>query len=431
MGRRTTGPGWRAVCRGAVAAAVLGLWAPSAVAADAEPSYGFAPDARTVPGVAGTAQAVPLTAGRVYRSSLPVSEAVHYRLDLDATSNAYVSATAVPPPDAAVSASDGVRVSVRDGEDHTCSSETETFGGGQSTRPLTAVAERLLNRARQRCATAGTYYAVVERVGTTAPDDAAWDLELAVYSEPALTRPEPTAAPEARSTESATPLTGEEVRRDGGTGFASAVGIGQGVWRTDLTPGQTVFYKVPLGWGERLQATADLAASGAGSRVVVGALELSLHSPVRAVLDGENLNFDGRARSASLDPTPPVAYENRYSSSDEVKGARFGGSYYLAVHLSARMTERFGAGPFAVTLRVRVEGAEQAGPAYGGQFAPRDVFAPVAGVGGASGLPSGGGDADDDDRTMTIVAVSGIGGGTAILAVLGVWTVAVRRRAVP
>lgn len=431
MGRRTAW--WRAVCRVAAVAAVLcATWAgagvPSAVAAPSPVPYGFSPDATTVPGVGSTADAARLEPGRTYRSSLPVSEDVYYRLELDGTSNAYVSATVVPPADAAVSASDGLRVSVQDADSRSCSSETENFGGGSSARPITAVALREPSEGRTRCGEAGTYYVVVERVGTTTADDVAWDLELATFSEPPLEEAVPSSAPEAWNSAPPAPLTGEPVLRDGGTGFASAVSAGQGVWRSDLTPGRTVFYKVPVGWGQQLHATAELAGSGEGSRVVVGALELSVHSPVREPLDDASLNYNGGQRSASLDPLPPVTYENRYGNTDLVKGARFGGSYYLVVHLAAQVADRFGDGPFALTLRVRVDGSERSGPGYDGRFQPQDVFGSPVGVGEPGGVPSGGGGAGGDDALMTVVAVSGIGGGTVILAVLGVWTTVGRRR---
>ncbi|MGW5638886.1 hypothetical protein [Streptomyces sp. NPDC003832] len=419
-----------AAVAGALGATGTGSGTPSAVAAPAPTPYGFSPDATTVPGVAGTADAAVLQPGRTYRSSLPVTGEVHYRLELDAASRIYVSATAVPPADATVSASDGIRVSVRDADGGSCSFETETYGGGRSARPITAVGAREPSTRSSRCTAAGTYYAVVERVGTTAPDDAAWDLELATFSEPPLRDTAATTAPESWDSASPEPVTGEAETRAGGTGFASAVPVTQGVWRSDVVPGQTAFYKVPVAWGERLSASAELAGSAGGSRIAVGALELSVHNPVRAPLDDVSLNYRGERGSAALDPLPPVAYENRYGNTDQIGGVRFGGSYYLVVHVAPQLAERFGEGPFALTLRVRLDGQAQRGPAYAGRFAPRDVFTAVeAGEPGAESSGGGTGGGDGGGTLMTIVAVGGIGGGTAILAVLAVWAGAGRRRA--
>lgn len=49
---------------------------------------------------------------------------------------------------------------------------------------------------------------------------------------------------------------------------------------------------------------------------------------------------------------------------------RFAGSYYLVVHLAAQVADRFGEGPFGLTLRVRVAGSAGTGPAYAGAANP-------------------------------------------------------------
>ncbi|MBD0841091.1 hypothetical protein [Streptomyces sp. TRM68416] len=442
MGRRTAW--WGAACRfGALRAAVVtalvcgtavALPGRPAVAEDAPSPYAFAPDARSVAAATGAADAARLEAGRTYKSSLPVTGDTYYRLDLDATSNAYVSATAIPPADAEVSSSNGLRISVRDADGGSCSFKTETFAGGSlSSHAITAVGMREISADRPRCAKAGTYSVVVERVGTTAPGDVTWDLELSTFLEPPLKRTGATTAPEPWNSDAPRPVTDKPERRSGGAGFASAVPVGQGAWRSDLTPGQTLYYKVPVGWGQHVHATAELAGGAGDSRIAVGALELSLHSPVRASLDEDSLNYRGKPITATLEPLPPVRYENRYGATDRVKGMRFAGSYYLVVHLAAHVAERFGDGPYTVTLRVRLSGSDRTGPGYAGQFVPQGVFAPVVGAPGGllpgGGDGGGGGGGPEDDTAMTVLAVSGIGGGTVVLVVLGVWTVVGRRRA--
>ncbi|WP_367321973.1 hypothetical protein [Streptomyces sp. HUAS ZL42] len=394
-------------------------------------SYAFADDAKSVRAATSTTDAELLEPGTTYRSTLPDQAEVYYRLELDATSNAYFSATAVPRPGATVSASDGIRVSVQDGDSRTCSVETTTFGAARSPRPITAWGARDAGRRRNSCQEAGTYYVVVERVGTagssasssSSPD--AWDLELLPVLEPPLRKAAATNAPEVWDSSSPAPLTGDPVDRAGGAGFATATPVGQGVWRADITPGQTLFYKVPVGWGRQLYATADLGSTGQGSGYVVHALDLALYNPVRADVDDANINYNGSQRSASLAPLPPVAYVNRYSTTDSVNGMRFAGSYYLAVHLSAQMADRFGDGPFGLMLRVRVGGVGESGPGYAGQPVPRDVFEVTEGDREAVAE----GAAARGDTAMTVTAVGGIGAGTVLLAVLGVWTVTARRRA--
>jgi hypothetical protein len=171
---------------------------------------------------------------------------------------------------------------------------------------------------------------------------------------------------------------------------------------------------------------------------VTGALSLSLYNPVRGYVTQAATGYRGARESAALEPLPPVAYVNRYAIPDQVAATRFAGWYYFAVHLAAQTADRFGPGPYGLTLRVRLSGAARPGPGYAGASVPRNLFevtdedrgeAAAAGAGGAASAGGGGGDGDGRRLLMTVLAAGGIGGGTALLTVLGVWTVSARRRA--
>ncbi|MFJ6832646.1 hypothetical protein [Streptomyces sp. NPDC091209] len=422
-------------------------------AADGTPApYAFAEDATTVTGTSDSTDAVRLEPGRTYKSSVGVAGRdgrLYYRLELDAVSNAYVAATAVPRRGATVSYSDGLKVSLQDDNGRNCSfSGTVHFGATQSPHPVAAWASRETSGKQYACQSAGTYYVVVERTGaagttggttgsagTPASSSRPWDLELSYVSEPGLkTASGPTSAPDVWNSASPDALVGTPKHRAGGAGFSVAVPLGQGVWKDDISPGQTRFYKVPVDWGQRFYATADLGSASRGEGYMGTALVMSLYNPVRGFVDGVGSGYDGSQRSAALDPLPPVAYENRYALNDRVSGMRFAGSYYLVVHLAAQVADRFGEGPFGLTLRVRVAGAARTGPAYAGRATPRDVFAvPVGNSGnaaddGASGTGDGGG--AGRRGTMKLVAAGGIGAGSLLMVILGVWTLLARRRAV-
>ncbi|MFC0055397.1 hypothetical protein [Streptomyces actinomycinicus] len=407
--------------------AVLVLSAVSpAVAAGARPgTYDFAPGARTVAGAGDTAGAALLGPGHTYRSSLPGDGKLFYRLRLRATDTAYVPVTAVPPAGATVSATDGIRVSVRDARGSSCSFASARFGAGLSPRPVTALAEREAGKAL--CQGEGTYYLLVERLDAegsgTAARSGAWDLEIAPATEPDRAGTGPTAAAGAWDSATPQPLTARPADRTGGSGFATARPLGQGVWRTRLVPGQTQFYKVPLEWGRQLYASAELGGSS-GHGYVGGALTLSLHNPVRGSVDDTSLGYTGTPRPTSLQPLPPVEYTNRYAVPAAVSAVRFAGDYYLVLHLSTRLAGSFGAGPFRVTLRVRVGGQAHAGPQYAGRPVPEGLFTvtPRDRQAALTGDTGGG-----DDLVMKLVAFGGIGAGTALLLVLGGWTVAARR----
>ncbi|MEU9208828.1 hypothetical protein AB0D27_12980 [Streptomyces sp. NPDC048415] len=407
------------------------------VAAAAPKPYAFPENATTVEGAADTTGSVRLEPGKAYKSSIRRAAKLYYRLELDATSNAYVSATAVPRPGTTVSYSDGVKVSVQDGNSRDCSfSGTAHFGATQSPHPVAAWASRETGGKQYACQAPGTYYVVVERSGTTGSSAGDWDLELTYVSEPGLKKAAgSTSAPEAWNSASPDALPGQPKRRSGGAGFGTASALRQGNWQDGISPGQTLFYKVPVDWGQQLYATADLGSSTGGDGYVGTALVMALYNPVRGLVDDVGSGYDGGQRSAALDPLPPVAYENRYALNDRVSGMRFAGSYYLVVHLAAQVADKFGDGPFGLTLHVRVNGAARAGPEYAGRAEPRDAFDVPAGDsveasdGTAGGEPDTGGSAGGG--TMKVVAVGAIGTGSLLVLTLGVWTVAARRRAVP
>ncbi|MGW0083170.1 hypothetical protein [Streptomyces sp. NPDC003393] len=423
--------GWTVgVARLGVVAAVLGLVvaalpATSAVADGTPGGYGFADGAEAVTGATTTSGAQSLEPGRVYASSLPANGRLYYRLDLDATSTAYVSATAVPGAGTTVSATDGLRVSVRDARGSACSYQATRFGTGRSAHPIAAWGAREASPGHALCQGAGAYYVLVERIAATGSSSDAWPLELAVVTEPALERSGATRAPRTWDSASPEPAGGRAVHRAGGSGFARAATVGQGVWQARIRPGQTIFYRVPVDWGQQLSALAELAGAGGGSGYADGALTLSLYNPVRGYVEDAYAGYSGQPASAALAPLPPVAYANRYGFADQVKAMRFAGSYYLVVHLAAQTADTFGEGPYGLTLRVRVDGAARSGPGYAGRSEPRNLFEVTAGDRqAATGAGAGGGSA-----ALRALAVGGIGAGTVLLLVLGVWTLAARRRA--
>lgn len=406
----------------AAAAAVT----PSTDVSAATSSYAFAEDAQPVDGVKGTANAVLLEAGGTYRSSLPRGAKVYYRLDLDATSNAYVSVTAIPRADATLSITDGIRVSVQDADDHSCSTERARFGAARSPHPITAWGARTTSPADPLCQGSGAYYAVVERTGTADSSPGAWDLEITATTEPRLKQAAATSPPQVWDSASPAPVSGAAKRSQGGAGFSGAATVGQGVWSAGITPGQTLFYKVPVGWGQQPSATAELGgANGDGHGYAIDALALTLYNPVRADVEDANVGYDGKQKAASLAAVPPVDYTNRYAIPDRVNGMRFAGSYYLVVHLAAGVAAKFGDGPFRLTLRVGIEGGAQDGPAYEGQSVPANLFELTARERQAAAAAG----TADAHATMKAVAAGGIGAGTLVLVVLGVWTAAARRRA--
>lgn len=413
----------------ATTAALPGATARAADAlgsAGASTGYDFAGDAVRIAGARASADAEPLEAGATYRSTLPRSGVLYYRLELDDASDAYVSVTAVPGADGELTAVDGIRVSVQDADGGSCSVQSATFGAARSPRPVTAWGLREIDSGANRCQDPGTYYVGVER---TRPQDSPlddWDLELTAATEPRPRQTDATEAPRTWDSASPEPLPGEPEHRPGGNGFAHATPVGQGVWRDDIRPGETLYYKVPVDWGRQVYATAELAGSADASGYATGALRLALHNPVRGEVDDAAKGYTGRRTAVGLAPLPPVAYPNRYATAGQVGALRFAGEYYVVIHLAAQVADDFGQGPFGVTLRLRLEGAARTGPDYAGESRPKGLFE-ISAQDRAAATPAS---ADpDDDLAMKAVAVGGIGTGSLLLLGLAVWTATARRRA--
>ncbi|MFJ3584518.1 hypothetical protein ACIPPS_20140 [Streptomyces sp. NPDC090127] len=410
------------VCAAVFTAAAL----PGTAWAAGESPYGFDGGAQPIKGAATSLDARPLTAGQSYRDSIKKDGKLYYRVDLGTQENAYVSVVAVPKAGGAAEYGDGITVTLQDGSGAQCGYQDSSFASATFTRPITAYAHRTIEPDRSTCQQAGAYYVLVERTSKAAspPDD--WQLEIRYVPEPGVTQNGPTELPENWPSSSPPPPVGGPQKRQGGTGFHDATSLRQGEWRADIEPGQTLFYRVPVDWGQQVFATAELGSSPTGATgYVPNALVLSLDNPARGHVDQNTVSYDGKPATLALDPHRPVAFENRYSSHSTTNALRFAGWYHLSATLSPEIVKEYGDRPVQLTLRVNVTGTPKAGPAYAGDAGPFQVTADDrdAAASGASGDEAGTNDG------MVVVAAAGIGAGTVLLAGLGVWSFAGRRRA--
>nr|WP_137994571.1 hypothetical protein [Streptomyces vilmorinianum] len=412
---------------GALVAAVCAAASlPGQAWAAGESPYAFDGAASRVKGAASSLDAQQLKVGQSYRDSITKDGKLYYRVDLDAKRNAYVSVVAVPKPGGKAEYGDGIKVSLQDGSGSQCGYQDAAFESAGFTRPITAYAHRTIEADRSTCQRAGAYYVLVERTSkaVSTPDD--WELEIRYLSEPGVKQTGPTALPENWPSSSPPPPAGGPQKRLGGAGFHDATSLKQGEWRADIKPGQTLFYRVPVDWGQQIFATAELGSSPSGAtEYVSNALVLSLDNPARGHVDQDTVSYDGKPATLALDPHRPVAFENRYSSNSYTNAMRFAGWYYLSATLSPEVAKEYGDKPVPLTLRVNVTGTAKAGPAYDGDAGPfkvteNDRDAAASGASGSEAQKSGG---------MVLVAAAGIGAGTVLIVGLGLWTLVGRRRA--
>ncbi|WP_347560416.1 hypothetical protein [Streptomyces sp. AcH 505] len=399
----------------------------SAAAADGPGSYAFQPGAQRIAGAATTSDAKAIRAGSTYRDTIRLDGKLIYRVDLDAKTNAYVSAVAVPGSGAKVAYGDKIEVSLQNRDGINCSSNNAQFGPStEYPRPLAAYAYRTVDPTSPLCQEAGTYYVVIERTGGDDAADDPWELEIRDVAEPGLSAAGPTRPPENWPSASPAPLVAEPRQRAGGAGFSDATSLTRGEWATKIEPGQSLFYRVPVDWGQQLFTSVDLGSSG-GTGYVGGALSVALYNPARGLVDSsDSLSYDGKQKTTSLPPLPPVAYENRFDPSSGDKDMRFAGWYYLRVSLSPEVGKTFGDKAYGLTLETNVKGNATSGPGYAGpagDFAVTDDDREAATDGRSAAGAAG------PDGTMRLVGFAGIGAGTVLVLMLGVWTLLARRRA--
>lgn len=408
----------------AAAGAVTALPAGAAEAAPL-PAYSFDPSAQRIAGAASSADAKPLAPGGTYRDTLKKDGKLYYRLDLDTSKNTYVSAVAVPKPGGTAAYGDGFRISVQDGSGIECGYQDVNFASGEYVRPLAAYARRIVHPDVSGCQEAGTYYAVVERESDAAstPDD--WELELQHVTEPLLTKNGPDKLPESWPSGTPAPLAAEQKKRQGGNGFHDAVSLDKGEWRADIRPGQTLYWRVPVDWGQQLFTTAELGSSDAGDESVGNALALGLANPARGFVDLQTVSYSGDPARTALDPQRPVDHKNRSAYDTGTSGMRFAGWYYVTATLNPEIAEEYGDQPLPLILRVDVTGTKQSGPGYAGDPGIFQVTTDdrEAAASGATGAEAAG------DSTMAVVAAGGLGLGTVLLVGLGAWTLLARRAA--
>ncbi|GGY66864.1 hypothetical protein [Streptomyces omiyaensis] len=409
------------------AAAAVGTLTALPARADgtaALPPYAFDPGAQRIQGAASSADARVLEPGRTYRDTLKKDGKVYYRLDLDVKRNAYVSAVAVPKPGGKAAYGDGFRIAIQDGSGTECGYQEVNFASGDHVRPLTGYARRIVDPDASGCQDAGTYYVLVERESDAASAADDWELELQHVSEPLLSKAGPDELPDSWPSGTPAPPTGGPTVRQGGDGFHAAVSLRSGEWRADILPGQTLFWRVPVDWGQQLFATAELGSSSTGDELVGNALALGLDNPARGYVDLQTVGYSGKQATAALAPQRPVAHENRSSYETATSGMRFAGWYYLTATLSPEIAREYGDKAVPLTLRVTVRGDRKPGPGYDGD---PGVFQVTADDDKAAenGLTGGG---DGTDGTMVALAAGGLGLGTVLLAGLGAWTLLARRR---
>ncbi|MEV0370280.1 VWA domain-containing protein [Streptomyces sp. NPDC050636] len=372
-----------------------------------------------------------------YLDSIGPNEVRYYATDLDGASTADYSATVVPQPGAAVDHLDALHTEIAYGVGSTCASTTELFGQREGATPLTSGVSRIPSQSGTRgCDKAGRYWLVVERKAAKGSDASRWPLELMFHVEhplekgvtPAQSSPEYGAGGKDATMPATAP---KDVT--GGTSFNDARTLTQGVWRDTVLPAQTLWYKVPVGWGQQLRYDVEFANEPTikhySATTSIGRTQV--YTPSRAPVGsgtGEfspQVPYNGRLASLQMG-TVPVAWTNRYESDPNVVPVHHKGDFYIAVTLGAEAAEIAEDPQIGVVLRVAVLGKEKAGPEAGAAAVKTDDSHGEPGPSPDGAQHGGGG-----WSTGRVVAVAVGGVGVLLLAGLAAAYARARRKPQP
>nr|WSW68107.1 VWA domain-containing protein [Streptomyces sp. NBC_00995] len=360
---------------------------------------------------AATAGGAPVLVPGQYLDTIGPGEKRYYAVDLDAVSTADFAATAVPQPGAAVDTFDALSTRIEYDAHGSCGTDTARFLQNEGAVPLTSAVARIRSATGTRsCDRAGRYRLVVERESKKGSDAARWPLELVWGVEAPLAKgvtPAQSRTEYGRGGKEAALPAGDPRDVRGGTGFNDAETIGEGVWRDRILPSQTLWYRVPAGWGQQVRYEVEFAneptVEGATDTYSYGSTQL--YTPARHPLTGggefhPSAMYNGRPAAVAMGGVP-VAWTNRYENRTDVRPVHARGGFYLSVTLGAQAAEIAENPQIGLVLRVSVLGDERTGPEHG---------APVAGARGGDG---------QHDSTASAESGAGGAGWTGIAAAAG------------
>lgn len=393
-----------------------------------------------------TGSAPELTPG-LYHDSLPLDTAHHYaKVTRQAGESLTVTVSGAPTEKGSPyvsTAEHALTVALVLPDGTSCAQDQQSISAKSSLKLLSATAA--LDAAKSKrdsyqskdCMAATSFLVDITRTAPT--DGGALPVELLMTREPKTSGSTGSPAPVADL--SAIQALPKEATAsiDPGHGFSDAPTVTTGnTTNVALTLGDTIYYKVRVGWGQRLAASVELPRNGSNFAMQVDtASAISIYSPQRVLLDPNSSSKvsesttmfakDGATKTIGS-YTAPIAWANRdldYSASGDVgsdaaQWATAAGWYYVAVRTAPydSATSRTDLAAIPARLTVIVTGTAGQGPTYvdaGGQA----ISQPAPGEVSAGGQES---------SSFPWVAV----GGSAVVVLLAagavLWALRQRRR---
>lgn len=330
----------------------------------------------------------------------------------------------------------------------------DTMGYGMFASGL--VQSKTLNPAKntgrdQACASSEYLYFRVERQPSTATPVA---VEIKIVEEPSVSNVAslPPALKKITPNDNLeAPKPGTASQAVGGFSFNDAPVIGPGTYTTEIVPGERVFFRTHLDWGQsaifavngpQLVWPPNLGGFAKARGVLVAA---DLYSPERGILNGNvdstSFDEDGNTYNDLVYGVPEIRYQNRWGA-PEIRnnvGYSSAGDYYYSISLgTATLDGKFEGVAIPVEFTISVTGEVTGVPEYSTPFSMTEAQAPSIGSytpqANSSASPSG-----DPSQSASAVAtptepgafnwrVVLLGGGSAILIIVATTVLLVARR---
>ncbi|WP_328400087.1 vWA domain-containing protein [Nocardia sp. NBC_00403] len=398
-----------------------------------------------ITGTAGYDTAPVATAGQ-YLDTIGQKEKRYWAVDVPAGATTYFSGTLSFPRLPNISSTDDIntlqmRVYGADGKD--CNVfESEMTTKSSDGEALTvakafdgATKERKDGSSFDKCKGGGRYYFALtwDHVSNGVPERL--PIELLVGIEPAATDPGPVAVrPETTFTE---PIGARTTATGGGSFNVASTLTGSGSYADTLRPGEFVFYRVRLNWGQGLAYRVHYGENGNRGLSGISNIRTTLYSPIREEIDEDFAAYTGTDNVLPSNKpalaTVPIRYNNRKADDLDIRRQAVAGWYYIAVKVGSTFEEG-GTNPVPIRLDLTVSGAQEDGPKYS-TSATDGVFGenttPAAGgksTGGRTPEAASAASATDS-KSSTLIVVAIVGAvGVGVLGVVGGWFFARRRR---
>lgn len=301
-----------------------------------------------------------------------------YAFDLPEGTRAYVAATVPWSTPLEVDADNSLGVSLRPEATEpslgVCERGTDFPShskGGSIPATATAQLGWDADAADDECGGEGRYVIEVDNTHVSERHGPA-PLELTLMVEPAADNVDDLPEPYADADDPVVPdADGEPDPVVGSGSFGDAPIVEPGLYGDVLRPGERLYYRVPMDWGQRLSYEIELAqvddeiADQLGGAVEIGS---TVYNPMRA----DTAQIDGLGMlmytgvSDDIDGfTAPVRYNNRDADDDATAGASIPGYYYISVRMSADADDPYFELP--ITLAVDVDGEVDGAPEYDDQ----------------------------------------------------------------